>query len=120
MFCFKGRFIKSNVKGLQNDDGSLQKETTSEKDRSPLLFKFNEKLNSLPENMHEFMPSLKELQLRGCPQIESSTMRPLKIRISNKFMEGKQNHYDPLFARLEGLVSVHSPSSNGKQSPAFR
>jgi hypothetical protein len=77
-----------------------------------LTINYCQKLNSLPENLHELMPTLKELQLRGCPQIESSTMRPLRIRISNKLMEGKQNHSDPLFARLEGLVSGHSPSSS--------
>lgn len=77
-----------------------------------LTINYCQKLISLPENMHEFMPSLKELQLRGCPQIESSTTRPLRIRISNKFMEGKQNHSDPIFARLEGLASVNSPSSS--------
>ncbi|XP_058724349.1 putative disease resistance RPP13-like protein 1 [Vicia villosa] len=77
-----------------------------------LTINYCQKLNSLPENLHEIMPSLKELQLRGCPQIQASTMRPLRIRISNKFMEGKQNHSDPLFARLEGLISVHSPSSS--------
>lgn len=77
-----------------------------------LTINYCEKLNSLPEQMHQLMPSLKELQLRGCPQIESSTMRPLRIRICNKLMEGKQNHSDPLFARLEGLASVNSPSSS--------
>ncbi|XP_057431383.1 putative disease resistance RPP13-like protein 1 [Lotus japonicus] len=77
-----------------------------------LTISYCERLNSLPEKMNELMPSLKELQLRGCPQIESSTMRPLRIRICNKLMEGKQNHSDPLFARLEGLASIHSPSSS--------
>lgn len=77
-----------------------------------LTINYCEKLNSLPEQIHHLMPSLKELQLRGCPQIESSTMRPLRIRICNKLMEGKQNHSDPLFARLEGLASVQSPSSS--------
>ncbi|KAJ1432397.1 P-loop containing nucleoside triphosphate hydrolase [Sesbania bispinosa] len=77
-----------------------------------LTINYCEKLNSLPEKMHDLMPSLKELQLRGCPQIESSTMRPLRIRICNKLMEGKQNHSDPLFARLKGLASIHSPSSS--------
>ncbi|CAL5206759.1 unnamed protein product [Lathyrus oleraceus] len=55
---FFDRFIKSNVKGLQNDDGSLQKETTSEKDRSPLLFKFNEGFTNAvrrPVRMREFL-----------------------------------------------------------------
>lgn len=77
-----------------------------------LTINYCEKLNSLPQRMHDLMPSLKELQLRGCPQIESSTMRPLRIRICNKLMEGKQNHSDPLCARLEGLASIHSPSSS--------
>ncbi|XP_058724350.1 uncharacterized protein LOC131595863 [Vicia villosa] len=55
---FFDRFIKSNVKGLQNDDGSLQKETTSAKDRSPLLFKFNEGFTNAvrrPVRMREFL-----------------------------------------------------------------
>ncbi|XP_004517302.1 putative disease resistance RPP13-like protein 1 [Cicer arietinum] len=79
-----------------------------------LTINYCQKLNSLPKKMQELMPSLKELQLRGCPQIESSTTRPLRIRICNKLMEGKQNHSDPLFARLEGLslASVDSPSSS--------
>ncbi|KAK7344658.1 hypothetical protein VNO77_14542 [Canavalia gladiata] len=77
-----------------------------------LTINYCEKLNSLPEQMHDLMPSLKEVQLRGCPQIESSTMRPLRIRICSKLKEGKQNHSDPLFARLGGLASVQSPSSS--------
>ena len=40
--CFKGRFKKLNVKGFQSNDGSLQNEATLEKDRCPLIFKFNE------------------------------------------------------------------------------
>ncbi|KAK7393194.1 hypothetical protein VNO78_21712 [Psophocarpus tetragonolobus] len=77
-----------------------------------LTINYCEKLNSLPEQMHDLMPSLKEVQLRGCPKIGSSTVRPLRIRICSKLMEGKQNHSDPLFARLEGLVTVQSPSSS--------
>lgn len=41
-FCFKSRFKKASVKGLQNDDKSLPKESTSEQSQCPLLFKFNE------------------------------------------------------------------------------
>ncbi|KAF7820163.1 putative disease resistance RPP13-like protein 1 [Senna tora] len=77
-----------------------------------LTINYCEKLKSLPEQMHRLMPSLKEVQLRGCPQIESSTMRSLSIRISDKVREGKQNLSDPLFARFEGLASVCSPSSS--------
>ncbi|TKY53596.1 putative disease resistance RPP13 protein 1 [Spatholobus suberectus] len=77
-----------------------------------LTINYCERLNSLPEQMHDLMPSLKEVQLRGCPKIESSTMRPLRIRICSKLMEGKQNLSDPLFARLEGLAIVQSPSSS--------
>ncbi|XP_027366583.1 putative disease resistance RPP13-like protein 1 [Abrus precatorius] len=75
-----------------------------------LTINYCEKLNSLPEQITNLMPNLKQVQLRGCPKIESSTMRPLRIRIC-KLLEGKQNHSDPLFARLEGLATVHSPSS---------
>lgn len=55
---FFDRFKKSSVKGLQNDDRSLQKETTSEKNRSPLLFKFNEGFTNAvkrPVRMREFL-----------------------------------------------------------------
>lgn len=77
-----------------------------------LTINYCEKLKSLPEQMQHLMPSLKEIQLRGCPQIEPSTMKPLRIRICDKVREGKQNLSDPLFARLEGLASVCSPSSS--------
>ncbi|OIW18058.1 hypothetical protein TanjilG_19290 [Lupinus angustifolius] len=77
-----------------------------------LTINYCDKLNSLPEKMHHLMPNLKELQLQGCPKIESSTMTTLKIKICNKLNEGKQNHSDPLFARLEGLASAQSPSSS--------
>ncbi|RDX92278.1 Chromosome transmission fidelity protein 18-like protein, partial [Mucuna pruriens] len=39
---FFDRFKKLNVKGLQSNDSSLQKEATLEKNRYPLLFKYNE------------------------------------------------------------------------------
>ncbi|XP_027938228.1 putative disease resistance RPP13-like protein 1 [Vigna unguiculata] len=77
-----------------------------------LTINYCQKLNSLPEQMHDLMPSLKEVQLRGCPKIESSRMRPLRIRICSKHMEGKQNLSDPLFARLKGLATDQSPSSS--------
>lgn len=77
-----------------------------------LTINYCDKLNSLPEQMHDLMPSLKEVQLRGCPKIKSLTERPLRIRICSKLMEGKQNHSDPLFARLQGLATDQSPSSS--------
>ncbi|QCE05593.1 leucine-rich repeat-containing protein [Vigna unguiculata] len=77
-----------------------------------LTINYCQKLNSLPEQMHDLMPSLKEVQLRGCPKIESSSVRPLRIRICSKHMEGKQNLSDPLFARLKGVATDQSPSSS--------
>ncbi|WJX17347.1 hypothetical protein P8452_07276 [Trifolium repens] len=55
---FFDRFKKSSGKGLQNDDRSLQKETTSEKVQSPLLFKFNEGFTNAvkrPVRIREFL-----------------------------------------------------------------
>lgn len=76
-----------------------------------LTINFCEKLKSLPEQMHVLMPSLKEVQIRHCPQMESSSVRPLRIRICDKLREEKQNLSDPVFARFEGPSSICSPSS---------
>ncbi|XP_020231896.1 chromosome transmission fidelity protein 18 homolog [Cajanus cajan] len=55
---FFDRFKKSNDKGLQSNDRSLQEEATLEKDRYPLLFKFNEGFTNAvkrPVRMREFL-----------------------------------------------------------------
>ncbi|XP_061368701.1 uncharacterized protein LOC133311645 [Gastrolobium bilobum] len=55
---FFDRFKKSNVKGSQSNDRSLQKEATLEKDRCPLLFKFNEGFTNAvkrPVRIREFL-----------------------------------------------------------------
>ncbi|KAL2326602.1 hypothetical protein Fmac_025660 [Flemingia macrophylla] len=55
---FFDRFKKSNVKGLQRNDRSLQEEATFEKDRYPLLFKFNEGFTNAvkrPVRIREFL-----------------------------------------------------------------
>ncbi|TKY53598.1 Chromosome transmission fidelity protein 18-like [Spatholobus suberectus] len=55
---FFDRFKKKNVKGLQSNDRSLQEEATLEKDRYPLLFKFNEGFTNAvkrPVRIREFL-----------------------------------------------------------------
>ncbi|KAK4279645.1 hypothetical protein QN277_011390 [Acacia crassicarpa] len=76
-----------------------------------LTINYCEKLKSLPEQMHLLMPSLKEVQLRGCPLMESSDVRPLRIRICDKLREEKQNLSDPIFASFKRLSPICSPSS---------
>ncbi|GAU47473.1 hypothetical protein TSUD_371720 [Trifolium subterraneum] len=58
--------------------------------------------------------SLRVLNIQNCQKlefrIESSTMRPLRNQISNKLMEGKQNHSDPLLQGWNGRSSLWTQS----------
>nr|XP_025884028.1 putative disease resistance RPP13-like protein 1 [Solanum lycopersicum]XP_025884029.1 putative disease resistance RPP13-like protein 1 [Solanum lycopersicum] len=69
-----------------------------------------EKLKCLPENMLELLPSLKELRLTNCPEIEGElpfNLQKLYIRYCKKLLNGRKEWH---LQRLTELVIHHDGS----------
>ncbi|XP_055835830.1 putative disease resistance RPP13-like protein 1 [Solanum dulcamara] len=75
------------------------------------------KLKSLPEHMHELLPSLKELTLNNCPEIESFpegglpfNLQVLDICDCKKLVNGLKQWRLQRLPRLEELIIFHDGS----------